>query len=228
MACSKRPSKSIQNNTAALTGLAFAFVLTIAFGLADDVDGARATALAIGHRAVAQDPQNAEAHVALGRGCFAVQQLDAAAAAYRQALRLNPNLASAEGHLAHVLSFQGEYDEALVHVEKAARLSPHDPILAWWSIPRASIAFGTGDYEGAVEWAKKTIENTPKEPAALRYLTASLAHLGRKEEARAAKDQLLRVMPQTNLRLVRSFFSTANLDLTKRFLEGLRKAGVPE
>jgi adenylate cyclase len=216
------------NNTAALTGLAFAFVLTIAFGLADDVDGARATALAIGHRAVAQDPQNAEAHVALGRGCFAVQQLDAAAAAYRQALRLNPNLASAEGHLAHVLSFQAEYDEALVHVEKAARLSPHDPILAWWSIPRASIAFGTGDYEGAVEWAKKTIENTPKEPAALRYLTASLAHLGRKEEARAAKDQLLRVMPQTNLRLVRSFFSTANLDLTKRFLEGLRKAGVPE
>jgi len=201
----------------------------IYFGLADDVDEARSAAFAAGQRAVAQDPQDAEAHFALARGCFAVHQLDSAATACRQALKLNPNLAVAEGLLAHVLSLQGEYDEALVHVENAARLSPHDPILSWWwGIPRISIAFGSGDYGGTIEWAKKSIEVTPEFPPPWRYLAASFAHLGRMEEARAAKDQLLRIMPHENLQLVRTVFSTADPDRTERFVEGLRKAGVPE
>jgi TolB-like protein/Flp pilus assembly protein TadD len=223
--------KALQINprsTAALNGMAYALIRTIAFGWADDVDRARAAALAIGQQAVAQDPQDAEAHVALGRGCYAAQQLDAAAAAYREALRLNPNLGAAEGHLAHVLSLKGEYDEALVHVERAARLSPHDPTHSWWGLTRTSIEFGTANYEAAVEWAKKTIELTPESPPAWRYLAASLAHLNRMEEARAAKAQLLHIMPYHNLRHVRAAFSKADLDRTERFIEGLRKAGVPE
>jgi len=215
-------------STAALTGLAYALVRTITVGWADDVDDARAAAYAIGQRAVAQDPLDAEAHLALARGCIAVQQFDSAAAACRSALELNPNLASAEGFLGHVLSWQGEYDEARVHVEKAARLSPYDPILSWWNIPRTNIAFGTGDYEGAVKWARKSIEVTPMSPAAWRLLAASLAHLGRLEEARAAKDQLLRIMPHDNLRLVRAPFSTADPVRMDRYVDGLRKAGVPE
>jgi len=215
-------------NTAALNGLAYALVLAVTCGWADDVDGARAAAYAAGRRAVAQDPRDAEAHVALAAGCYASQQLDAAAAACRHALELNPNLAIAEGRLAHVLSWLGDYEEALVHVERAARLSPHDPTYSWWGVTRTRIAFGTGDYEGAVAWARKTIEVTPESPAAWRYLAASLAHLGRSEEARAAKDQLLRIMPHDNLRLVRTVFSTANPDRTGRYIEGLRKAGVPE
>jgi adenylate cyclase len=146
-------------------------------------------------------------------------------------LELNPNLAIAEGHLAHVLSWLGDYEEALVHAQKAERLSPHDPGMSWWGIARTSIAFGTGDYEGAAEWAKKAIKVTPESPAAWRYLAASLAHLGRIEEARAAKDQLLRVMPNENLRLVRTAsFSAASPDHDRmlRYIDGLRKAGVPE
>jgi TolB-like protein/Flp pilus assembly protein TadD len=218
-------------STAALTGLAFALVLTIAFGLADDANEARAAAYAAGQRAVAQDPNNAEAHVALAAGYIATRQPDSAITAFRFALELNPNLAIAEGHLAHVLSWLGDYEEALVHAQKAERLSPHDPGMSWWGIARTSIAFGTGDYEGAAEWAKKAIKVTPESPAAWRYLAASLAHLGRIEEARAAKDQLLRVMPNENLRLVRTAsFSAASPDHDRmlRYIDGLRKAGVPE
>ena len=65
-------------------------------------------------------------------------------------------------------------------------------------------------------------------PGGLEVSAASLAHLGRSEEARAAKDELLRIMPHDNLRLVRTVFSTANSDRTGRYIEGLRKAGVPE
>jgi adenylate cyclase len=95
-------------------------------------------------------------------------------------------------------------------------------------VPRTNIAFGTGDYESAARWAKKTIEVTPESPAAWRYLAASLAHLGRIEEARAAKDEILRIMPNESLRLVRAALPSANPDRIERFIDGLRKAGVPE
>jgi len=216
------------DSTIALTGLAFTFIPMIALGWANDVNQARSTVLAVGKRAVTLDPKNAEAYVALAHGCAAVQQFDAAAAACRSAIEFNPNLAIAEGRLAHVLAWQGDYDEALLHVKKAARLSPHDPTMSWWGIPWASIAFGTGDYEGAVKWAKKLIEVTPHFPAPWRYLVASLALLGRMEEAQTAKGELLRLQPHENLRQVRSFLTSANADWRERYLDGLRKAGVPE
>ena len=121
----------------------------------------------------------------------------------------------------------GDYDEAAVHAEKATRLSPRDTF-SIGSFAYTNAEFGAGHYEQAIDWAKKTIEATPEFPAAWRYLAASLAFLGRMEEARAAKDQLLRVMPHENLRLVRAALPSVNRDRMERFVEGMRKAGVPE
>jgi tetratricopeptide (TPR) repeat protein len=215
-------------SAAALNGLAFALLLANAFSWTLSHDETRTAALAAGQRAIALNPKDAEAHVALSNGFFANYQLDSAAAACRSALDLNPNLALAEGRLAHILGWRGDYEEAILHAEKAARLSPHDPIYSWWGIARINIAFGSGDYEEAVSWAKKTIAVRPGSPAGWRYLAASLAHLGRLEEAREARDQLLRVMPHDNLRLVRAYLPSANTDRMKRYVEGLRIAGLPE
>jgi hypothetical protein len=79
-----------------------------------------------------------------------------------------------------------------------------------------------------VEWAAKTIEVLPEFPAGWRYLVASLAHLGRMDEAIAAKDQLLRILPHESLGLVRTVLPWDNADFMQRFIDGLRKAGVPE
>jgi hypothetical protein len=50
------------------------------------------------------------------------------------------------------------------------------------------------------------------------------------EEAEAAKDQLLRVLPHESLGLVRTILAVPsdNADFMDRFVDGLRKAGVPE
>jgi tetratricopeptide (TPR) repeat protein len=174
------------------------------------------------------NPKDAEAYFALANGCFAVQQLDAAAVACRQALELNPNLAIAEGRLAHVLSFQGEYEQAIVHAERAYRLSPLDPFYSWWGPAKMIAAFGAGDYEEAAESARKAIRLKPEFPPYWRNLAASLAQLDRIEEARAATDRLLQLLPHESLRLVRSRLTSVNADFLERFIEGLRKAGVPE
>jgi hypothetical protein len=48
------------------------------------------------------------------------------------------------------------------------------------------------------------------------------------DEAIAAKDQLLRILPHESLGLVRTVLPWDNADFMQRFIDGLRKAGVPE
>ena len=133
----------------------------------------------------------------------------------------------AEGWLAAILGWRGDYDEALQHAEIATRLSPRDTF-AIGSFAYAGAEFGAGHYEQSVEWAQKTIEVTPEFPGGYRYLAASHAFLGRMNEARAAKDRLLRLMPHENLRLVRAALPSVNRDRMERFVQGMRMAGVPE
>jgi len=215
-------------STAALNGLAFALGYASNFGWANDLNETRQAAYAAGRRAVAINDDDAEAHLALARASFGAKQLDAGIAACRRAVELNPNLALAEGFLGVLLSWRGDYDEALLHAERAARLSPSDPIYSWWCIARMSAAFGAGQYDQAVDWAKKMISASREDPGAWRYLTASLALLGREDEARAAKDELLRLMPGESLRWIREVLPSDNADRIERFVDGLRKAGVPE
>ena len=85
-----------------------------------------------------------------------------------------------------------------------------------------------GNYEQARDWAKRTTEVTPDFMAGWRYLAASLAYLGQLDEARAAKDQLLRVMPNDSLSYLRKSFPSASPERVEQLVEGLRKAGLPE
>ena len=199
----------------------------INLGWVDDLDEAREVGHAAARKAVNLDENDALALVGLAIISFYRHQLDEAAAACRRALELNPNLALAEGWLAAVLGWRGDYDEGALHAGKATRLSPRDTF-AIGSFAHAGVEFGAGRYEQSVEWAKQTIEVTPEFPGGYRYLAASLAFLGRMEEARAAKDRLLSLMPHENLRLVRAALPSVNRDRMERFVEGMRRAGVPE
>jgi adenylate cyclase len=215
-------------NTVALSGLAVTLGISVTYGWADDRESAQKIGLASAQQAVELDDKDAEAHFALARCNFAAKELDLAVAECRRALEINSNLAVAEGFLGAALSWRGDYDGAILHAERAARLSPNDPAYSWSSHARASVAFGMGQYEQAAEWAKKTIDATPASPVGWRYLTASLAHLGRIEEARAAKDRLLCILPHESAGLVQDNMPSDNPDFVNRFVDGLRKAGVPE
>jgi TolB-like protein/Flp pilus assembly protein TadD len=212
-------------NTMALSGLALSLCWAINYGWVEDLDGARASAHAAARRAVDLDEEDAGAHVSFAVINFYMHRLDAGVAACRRALEINPNLALAEGWLGIILSWRGNNDEAVMHAQRSTRLSPRD---TYPSHSRTVAEFGAGHYEQAVEWAKQTIEATPDFPLGWRYLAASLALLGRMEEARTARDQLLRVMPHENLRFARAVLPSTNPDRLERFVDGLRKAGVPE
>ena len=60
------------------------------------------------------------------------------------------------------------------------------------------------------------------------YEVSALGHLGRREEAREALSELLRRKPGLQLSHLREGFIPVTPSKLEDFLEGLRKAGLPE
>lgn len=73
-------------------------------------------------------------------------------------------------------------------------------------------------------WARKGIHQRPDYPNAYYILAVSLAHMGQREEARAALDQCERVQPGfvASRAEWRPYRNSAD---NEHFLDGLRKVG---
>ena len=141
---------------------------------------------------------------------------------------LNPN--SADGHriAGFVLMFSGDGDEAIEHLKIAERLSPRDPDNAGTYSIWAEAAFVEGRYEEAVEMGHKSIAAGDDFLPGHRVLAAALGQLERLDEARLAGEQVLRLVPDTTLTGTKNQFPLRRESDLERFLDGLRKAGIPE
>ena len=59
-------------------------------------------------------------------------------------------------------------------------------------------------------------------------LAASCAHLGRLDEAQAAVKQSLKLNPKLTVTRLPEFFPISNFKNLDAYLDGLRKAGLPD
>jgi adenylate cyclase len=125
--------------------------------------------------------------------------------------------------LGHTLRFAGRYEEAIPEYKIAIRLNP---------IPPNNYLFGlgisyamTGQYEEAITWGKKAVRQQPNSFLAHIMLTEIFSFSGRDEEARAQAAEVLRINPKFSLEKWEK--SAATVD-TERFIDALRKAGLPE
>ena len=179
-------------------------------------------------KAVDIDERDATAHFALGTVDLYSRRHDDATAKLERAIELNPNLSAAHGGLGMVLAFCGESEAAAVRLHEALRLSPHSPFDVMWFVHLGLAAIVAGDYEAAAGWGRRTIQEISEFPGGHRILAASCALLGRIEDARAALEEAARIMPDAtigSLSIQLPFKDPAHLD---RYMEGLRKAGLPE
>ncbi len=210
------------------SGLATAFIMESYYMWSDDPEVTRAEAYRSAKRAIELDDGDAAAHCALAMIRFWTKQHDAAIDSCRRALALNPNLALAEAVLGGIYSWTGDYDDSIRHSENAERLSPRDPVHGQWGINRATAEFCAARYDAVAALARKAIEAAPGHPSAWRLLASSLAHMGRKEEAQAAVDELLRLVPGLTIERLRQTVPAKQTTHLEVYLDGLRKAGVPE
>lgn len=180
-------------------------------------------ALAAAERAVSLDPENAGAHAILGCVLIYGGRPEAAAVELATALRIDPNHADAWAFLADAKSYEGCADEAIDLMRNALRLNPHPP--GWYYQYLGFIEYAAGRYGDAAETLRHAATHRL---GSQRILAASLAQLGRIEEAKLEAAQFLDAYPIFSIRQwagTQPFQREAD---RQHFVDGYRKAGLPE
>ena len=174
-------------------------------------------------RAVELDPEDSEARVALATVYADTGDLAHAEAEFDKALRLSPNSADLLSIYADWASSFGKPEAGIDAVRRAMRLNPNPPLWAYCNFGNAY--FMAGQYEDAL----KMQEHVPRE-AYLRkdhvYRAATLAALGRREEASAAVAETLARFPRVTVEWAAWWFGLHPAD-HDRLVETMRKAGFP-
>jgi adenylate cyclase len=197
-------------------------------GWTDDASADRTAAERLARLAVAADVDDPTA-LAMGGFVLAVLARDheAALAALRRSVELNPSSALALGFAALVHCFAGDYGAAVEQGLRALRLSPFDPLSFR---PLNALAYAhlfTGRHEAAAEYAARSIQANPGFEVCHALLVASLVEAGQLEEAREAARRMMATFPTFRIAQRRrmGFRDAARFEA---YLAALRRAGLPD
>jgi tetratricopeptide (TPR) repeat protein len=149
------------------------------------------------------------------------------------ALALDRNLAAAHSNIGFGKIFIGRAEETEAHISEALRLSPRDTFAHSWMTTVGLAKNGLGRYEQALAWFRRAIEANRNQPQPHFMLGATLALLGRIDEARSAVRPGLALNPAFTVSRVRAVWTAMSDDPTylaqlEPVLDSLRMAGVPE
>jgi tetratricopeptide (TPR) repeat protein len=97
-----------------------------------------------------------------------LKQLDVALDRYERALRVNPNDSLALLLKGTLHAFKGEGKQALKDTKHALRLSPLDPLRYFYDSLAATAALSAGDYERALELARRSLRANRTHTSTLR------------------------------------------------------------
>jgi adenylate cyclase len=211
------------NETDALAGDAYAYLLEYTRGWATAGTDYEAKILGQADRAIALAPDNMWAYntksLYLSNSRRANEGLSAADAG----LAIKPDdppLRRARGAAELVL---GRYEQAISDVQQAVRLSPRDPRIGLWRVTLGDAELGLGHFDAAIDEYKKAIDAGWRAYQPYRGLAAAYALDGRMEEATSALAEASRLNPELTLK----WQQTHSVNIPP-LLEGLRKAGLPE
>jgi TolB-like protein/class 3 adenylate cyclase/Flp pilus assembly protein TadD len=183
----------------------------------------RSLAFAAARRAVSLDPDNAGAHAILGYTLFLDSKLDMGAPELMTALQINPNHADAWAFLGVLKAFEGSAVEGIDCLRKAFRLNPHPPGWYYWHL--GLVEYLAGRYEDAVEPLR---HEATRRSGSQRILAASLAQLGRLEEAKLEAAQFLAAHPHFSTKHWADRQPFQREADRQRFIDGYLKAGLPK
>lgn len=179
-------------------------------------------------RAIALDDRHPWGHIALAYWAMMERRTEESIAAFRRAVSLNPNSAAAHSHLSRGYAFAGRDREAIEHGEEAIRLSPLDPEMALFLGAIAVAHYAAGRYAEAIERSLEAQRLRPGFQGSRRLLCASLAQVGRIDEAQSLLATIRQEQPQLSLVWIRANVPYQTTELMERYLEGFREAGLGE
>ncbi|MGE4046641.1 MAG: hypothetical protein AB7F35_17410 [Acetobacteraceae bacterium] len=216
-------------NAIAHAWYAYWHLFLVGQGWAERPAEATRRAVDLAERAVTLDPGDARSLTLAGhvRG-FLGKRASEAAALHDRALILNPNLAMAWCFSGLAYSYLGNHNEALRRMYQAVRLSPSDPHLFFFDMALIMPHLLLAEYESAAEVGRRAIELNPWFSSSYKGHLAALGYLERDSERERILSRLLELEPGFSVEEARARSPISRPEDLDRYVEGLRRAGLPE
>jgi tetratricopeptide (TPR) repeat protein len=177
-------------------------------------------------KVLALNDSNDLAHSLLGLIYLYKRQHEEAIKAGERGIELNPNGALAHVTFGLILIFSDKIELAIKLIKRAFRLNPIPTIPYYIVLALAYQAIG--QYEKAIDVCEKAISSNPDLETLYLILAASYSSLNRSEEARKAVEKILRIHPRFTLEHHANTVPFKNQENLDKYINALRKAGLPE
>jgi adenylate cyclase len=175
---------------------------------------------------VALDSTSALAVMRLGFIQMFLRRYEPAVANMEKAIALGPNNAEVYAMVSQLFNYWGNPDRAMELMEKALRLETFAPPI--WEFYAGTPHLLLGQYDEAVIRFNRTAERAPKFSPVHFSLAWAYVELGRLEDAHDAIKAALRINSHYTLKQVDRLYPYRIDEVRYRFLDSLRKAGLPE
>ena len=123
---------------------------------------------------------------------------------------------------------RAQFDRAIELYQRALKLNPNSPYGRWYLAGIADAHLNAGRFDEAIDWATRSLNTQAQGDVALITLTVAYAMLDRMDEARAVLDRLQRHRPGLTIKTLMENLPTGRRNIGHSWVEGLRKAGLPE
>jgi TolB-like protein/Tfp pilus assembly protein PilF len=172
------------------------------------------------------DASDPWARMVFGLCLSSVGQHERALGELRTALNLNPSFALGHMVLGWALLRAGSFDEGIAETGRALRMSPLDSFAGFYTAIHGLALLGAHRFAEALPFLRASVAAFAEYPGHYNTLISCCGHLGLIEEAEEFIAVRNRIGPPLRLGVLRK-----NLDRFAHcevFVEGLKKAGVPE
>ncbi len=185
--------------------------------------------LALEHarRAVLLDDGLAKAHMVLGDVFCWMKRPEQAVIEGRRAIALDPSYAEGHMALAYYLVTSGQAEAAVEEAQKALRFNPVHAHQIYYSVLGQS-HYMTKQYEAAMEAGEQGVSRDPNARGLRLWLVATYAQLGQMDNARPHAKELLRLWPKFSMKEWARTAPYIDPNERRRYVDGLRKAGLQE
>jgi len=177
-------------------------------------------------KALSFDENNSDVHILTAYLFLIRKEHENSIKAAKRAIILNPNNSDAYSLLGYILTYSGRPNEGIPFIKKAIRIDPIPPALYLFQL---GVAYHESkQYKKAIELFKKVIDREPNHRGAYIRMAGTYSYLGDEVEARKAASEVLKIDPNFNLKGFISKLPYKNIADNKRYVNALRKAGMPE
>lgn len=205
--------------------LAHTHLLDMRFKATESPEVSLNSAYELALKAIALDDRNADAYLTLGWVHRHWRNYDKAVESAKMAVQLAPNYAFALTLLGIELMFADRLTEAIPEFEKAISLDPKS-IGSYWNI--GETYRNLGRYDKALEYLVSAEKQQPQNFIIYLNQAACYSEMGQSDKAHSAALKILKLQPDFSCKAWAEFLPYKNHARVDKWLESLRKAGLPD